>query len=324
MDPGAAKVASIDSSKNQERPYPNGRYLHGMSPMNTLAILSTLTLVGIALSGCTGTETLSQAGSSTVLPLAEVWAEEWGTANGIQINVAGGGSGAGASGLCAGELDLGDMSRAMKDSEKETCRANGIEPVQWKVAFDGISVVTSNKNTFVTGLTVAELASIFKGDARNWNEVDPEFPNKSIHLCYPDSDSGTYEYFNEEILGKGVSPRTGSGVQQSPDDNIIVSCLESDANAIGYFGYAYYVENKGSLKLVSVDGIKPSSTTIADGSYSPLGRPIYIYTDGVPAGGTTLCGYLEYVFANGQDLVSSVGYVPLDAGTLGAMKTQLA
>ncbi len=291
--------------------------------MNKLLLLAMTALAGVALSGCTGTETLSQAGSSTVLPLAEVWAEEWGTANRVQINVAGGGSGAGASGLCAGELDLGDMSRAMKDSEKETCLANGITPVQWKIAFDGISVVTSNKNTFLAGLSVDQLASIFQGDARNWNEVDASFPDKPIHLCYPDSDSGTYEYFNEEILGKGVSPRTGNGVQQSPDDNILVTCLDSDANAIGYFGYAYYLENKGSLNLLSVDGIKPTTTTIADGTYTPLGRPIYIYTNGVPKVGTPVYGYLEYVFAEGQNLVASVGYVPLDAGTLGAMKAQL-
>ncbi len=291
--------------------------------MNKLAILTGTALLAVALSGCTTTASLNQAGSSTVLPLAEVWAEDWGVANGVQINVAGGGSGAGASGLCAGELDLGDMSRAMKDSEKETCRANGIEPIQWKVAFDGISVVTSDENTFVEDLTVDQLAMIFKGDVMTWDEVDASFPAEDVHLCYPDSDSGTYEYFNEEILGDDVSPRTGSGVQQSPDDNVLVTCLEADENAIGYFGYAYYIENSDRLNLVAVDGTQPTPSTIADGSYHPLSRPIFIYTDGVPESGSTVFEYLDYVFSDGQGLVSEVGYVALDAGTLGEMRSQL-
>ncbi len=295
-----------------------------MSPMKPLQLLATTALIAVAFSGCTSSETLYQAGSSTVLPLAEIWAEDWGVANKVQINVAGGGSGAGASGLCAGELDLGDMSRAMKESEKETCRANGISPIEWRIAFDGVSVVVSNKNTYIDDLSVDDLSAIFAGTVRTWDQVNPEYPSTDIHLCYPDSDSGTYEYFNEEILGEGVHPRTGNGVQQSPDDNIIVSCLGSDKNAIGYFGYAYYLENKNTLSIVSVNGIAPTATTIADGSYSPLSRPIYIYTDGVPASGSTLYQYLDYVFSDGQALVSSVGYVPLDDGTLGEMRAQLA
>lgn len=290
--------------------------------MNKLAIITGTALLAVALSGCTGTETINQAGSSTVLPLAEVWAEEWGEASNVQINVAGGGSGAGASGLCAGELDLGDMSRQMRDSEKETCRANGIEPVEWWVAFDGLSVVVSTRNEFVEDLTVEQLAAVFSGDARTWDEVDPGFPSSDIHLCYPDSDSGTYEYFNEVIL-HDVSPRTGSGVQQSPDDNILVSCLETDENAIGYFGYAYYVENTDKVQLVAVEGVKPSAQTVADGTYSPLSRPIYIYTNGVPEAGSVLHDYLGYVFGDGQDRVPDVGYVPLDAGTVGRMLDQL-
>lgn len=307
-------------------------------------IIVTITLALMAFSGCVsqgggdpaiyGTQTggtlepglIKQAGSSTVFPLAEVWAEDFGNARGVQIQVSGGGSGAGASGLCNGEIDLGDMSREMKDSEKtEKCAPNGIEPVQWKVAFDGLSVVVAKENSFVQDLTVEQLEHIFRaeGHATTWDEVDPEYPAEEIHLCYPDSDSGTYEYFNEVILDEG-QPRTGESVQQSPDDNVLVTCLSGDTNAIGYFGYAYVVENTDRVRTVAVDGVQPEPETIADGSYTPLSRPIYIYTDGVPQG--ILYDYMAYVLhpEGGQALVPAVGYVALDPGTRGAMMDQLA
>lgn len=292
--------------------------------MNKLATI-TATLL-LALSGCTGTETLYQAGSSTVLPLAEVWAEEFGREHRVQINVAGGGSGAGASGLCEGALDLGDMSRPMKEAEREACRANGVEPVEWTVAFDGLSVVVSRDNGFVESLTVGQLHDVFAGEVRRWNEVDASFPARDIHLCYPDSDSGTYEYFNEAVL-EGTSPRTGGGVQQSADDNTLVTCVERDRDAIGYFGYAYYVENSGKVDLVAVDGgggpVEPSPETVADGSYTPLSRPVFVYTDGVPESGSVLHDYIRYVLTDGQDRVPEVGYVPLDDGTAEEMLGQL-
>jgi len=305
----------------------------------TLAWTTTLAVAALALSGCTtpgggdpeiyGTSTggtmdagiIKQAGSSTVLPLAEVWADDFGTARGVDVRVAGGGSGAGATGLCNGELDLGDMSREMKSTEHEKChQTNGKDAVQWKVAFDGLSVVVSKKNTFVQDLSVEQLEHIFRGQgpAATWNEVDASFPAEGIDLCYPDADSGTYEYFNEVILDEG-EPRTGAGVQQSPNDNVLVTCLENNADAIGYFGYAYLVANEGKLRSVEVEGVRPTPGTIADGSYSPLGRPIYIYTSGVPEG--ILADYIRYVLhpEGGQALVPEVGYVALDDGTRQAM-----
>ncbi len=299
--------------------------------------LSTVLLAAIALSGCTGGggdeaiygsatggtlqgNTIIQAGSSTVLPLAEVWAEDFGFARGIQFKVSGGGSGAGVSGLCNKELDLGDMSRAIKDSETAKCRANGVEPVPWKIAFDGLSVVVSHENTFADDLSVEELEHIFRSDepATRWSDVKNGYPNQPIRLCYPDSDSGTYEYFNEVILHEG-EPRSGSGVQQSPDDNVLVTCLKDDQYAIGYFGYAYYLENKDRVKLVAIEGVKPTAETVANGAYSPLSRPIYIVTNGIPTG--LLADYFRYVFhpEGGQALVPEVGYVALDDGTRGEM-----
>ncbi len=306
--------------------------------LNAFTLTTTALLAMVALSGCTGTggdaaiygsatggtlqaNTIIQAGSSTVKPLAELWAEDFGGARGVQVKVSGGGSGAGASGLCNKELDLGDMSRYIKDSEVEACRAKGVEPILWTIAFDGLSVVVSTKNSFAIDLSVAELEHIFRSEdpATRWSDVKPTYPNQPIRLCYPDSDSGTYEYFNEEILGKGESPRTGAGVQQSPDDNVLVTCLKSDEYAIGYFGYAYYVENQDKVKLVAVDGVKPTPETVASGDYTPLSRAIYIGTNGIPTG--LLKDYFHYVYHpdGGQSLVSEVGYVALDAGTRAQM-----
>jgi phosphate transport system substrate-binding protein len=273
-------------------------------------------IYGSASGGTMRSGVIIQEGSSTVLPVAELWAEDFGFARGVQIQVAGGGSGRGASGLCAGELDIGDMSRVIKQSEIEECQSNGINPVQWPVAFDGLSVVVSAKNTFVKDLTVEQLALIFRaqGFAAKWNEVDENFPANDIRLCYPDSDSGTYEYFNEVILDEGA-PRTGAGVQQSPNDNVLVNCLADDANAIGYFGYAYYVANTNKVSLVAVEGVKPSEETVAEGTYTPLSRAIYMTTNGIPTG--LLRDYFLYGLHpdGGQALVSDTGYVPLDEET---------
>lgn len=307
-------------------------------PRNLMLLLS---LAGLLLAGCVAPSgdpeiygsssggtirdgAIRQEGSSTVLPIAERWAEDFGVKRQVDINVGGGGSGRGATGLCNGELDIGDMSRELKDSEKEVCQAKGIEPVEWWVAFDGLSVVVSKKNTFVNDLSVEQLDHIFRsGDhATRWNQVDPTYPDRPIQLCYPDEDSGTYEYFNDEILD-GEEPRRGDGVSQSSDDNVIVRCLQDNADAIGYFGFAYLLENEDSLRAVSVEGVAPSFQTISDGSYSPLGRPIYMYTNGVPTG--LLGDYFHYAFhpEGGQSLVRDAGYVELDEQSRLRMLTQL-
>lgn len=310
------------------------------APMKTPILAAAL--VAVLLAGCSttgggdvaiygdadgGTLTdgqIRQAGSSTVYPLAELWAQDFGQARGIQFSVEGGGSGAGASKLCAKEVDLGDLSRQMKDSEKQTCRANGVEPMEWWVAYDGLSVVVGRDNGFVQDLTVEQLAHLFRkdGHARTWDEVDPSFPARPVKLCYPDADSGTYEYFNEAVLEQGA-PRTGTGVQQSSEDNVLVTCLAREPDAIGYFGYAYVVENEDKVRAIEVEGVAPSPGTIADGSYTPLSRPIYMYTDGTPEG--VLRDYLNYAYHpdGGQALVDDAGYVPLDDDAREEMLAQL-
>ncbi len=282
-------------------------------------------IFGTATGGTVTPGVIKQAGSSTVEPLAKVWADEFGSARGVQVDVGSGGSGKGESGLCSRELDIADMSRPMKDSARDgACRDHGVDPVEWTVAFDGLSVVVGKKNTFVQALTVEQLSHIFRADgpATRWDQVDPGFPAKAIRLCYPGDDSGTYEYFNEAVLDGG-EPRKGSGVQQSEDDNVLVTCLQNDPEAIGYFGFAYVQHNTDKVRPIRVDGVAPTFESIADGSYTPLSRPLYLYTDGVPEG--VLADYLGYVYhaEGGQRLIQDVGYVALDEATRLAMLHQL-
>lgn len=282
------------------------------------------------------TGSLQQAGSSTVFPIAAEWAREL-QKRGIQVTVASGGSGAGASKLCAKEVDLGDLSREMKESEVSQCRANGVEPKAWRVAYDGLTVVVSKQNDFVDHLSVEELKSIWQDGStvRTWADVRAGWPAEAIQLYGPDTDSGTYEYFNEVILGKGCGADQKSvcpsrdDYTPSPDDNILVEGVASSRYALGHFGFSYYEENADRLKAVPIRAagaaapVEPRFETIADGSYAPLSRPLYMYTDGVPPDGTALHAYLTYAFGEGQAIIQSVGYVALDEPTIASQRAEL-
>lgn len=303
-----------------------------MNKRNFATLLITITFAA-ALAGCAGNggssgSVLQQAGSSTVYPIAEAWAAEL-APQGIQVAVSGGGSGRGASALCAGEIDIGDMSREMKESEIATCRANGIEPQIWKVAYDGLTVVVSSENDFVDHLTVAELEHIWRANdpARTWADVREGWPAEQIRLFGPDSDSGTYEYFNEVILGQtcGEDGKSQcpirSDYQPAADDNRVVEGVTSSPYALGHFGFAYYLDNQQRLKAVPVaaeggDPVEPTFDTIASGEYTPLSRPVFMITNGKPQPDTPLHAYFTYAMNAGQELVPDVGYVALDEQTL--------
>lgn len=308
-----------------------------MSKTLAVAVLATLILAGCAGKTDPGAKgRLSQAGSSTVLPLAEAWAEEL-AADGIQVVVAGGGSGAGASKLCAKEIQLGDMSRPMKDAEIEECKANGVDPVAWKVAYDGLTVVVNKQNDFVDHLTVSELQHVWRSEApaQTWADVRAGWPAEKIVLYGPDSDSGTYEYFNEEIIGKtcgadqkqACPPR--NDYTPSANDDVVVEGVAASKYAVGHFGFAYFERSAARLIAVPIQGkdaaapVPPSFDTIADGTYTPLGRPLFVYTDGVPSEGDAVHTYLQYVFTDGQIVIREVGYVEMDQDTLTSQLARL-
>ena len=230
--------------------------------------------------------TVTVDGSSTVFPIAELVAEDFQTANsGVQVPVAESGTGGGFVKFCNGETDINDASRPIKtddEAEGPACEAKGIEYVELQIAIDGLTVVVNPANDFVTCLTVEELSAIYGPDSAqdlSWKDVNASFPDEPVERFMPGADSGTFDYFTEAINGETDAATTYA--TQSEDDNVLVSGVAGSNNAIGFFGYAYYVQNQDKLKAVEVDGgsgcVGPTEETINDGSYAPLSRPLFIY-----------------------------------------------
>ena len=229
--------------------------------------------------------TIVMDGSSTVFPVTAAAAEEFRKyAPNVRTTVGISGTGGGFKRFCAGETQIQNASRPISVSEKEECEKNGIQFIELPVAFDGLSVVISPQNDFVDCLTVAELKKVWEPAAErvvtNWNQIRPSFPNRPLRLFGAGADSGTFDYFTEAIVGRAKSSR--GDFQASEDDNILVQGVSTDPNALGFFGFAYYVENPGKLKAVKIDNgngncVAPSFESIANGSYQPLSRPIFIY-----------------------------------------------
>lgn len=304
--------------------------------MNRLKIILILVLTGVLLAGCVGkqpaevqptaapTEQLIKAlsgtvkldGSSTVFPISEAVGEEFQKLYpNVRVTVGISGTGGGFKKFCAGETDISDASRAIKDSEKELCAKNGITYEEFKVAFDGLSVMVNPQNTWADYLTVAELKKIWEPNntVKTWKDVRPNFPNEKIILVGADTDSGTFDYFTEAIVGKEKSSR--SDYTASADDNVLVQAIAGEKYALGYFGYAYYVENPGKLKLVAIDAGKgpvlPSEQTINDGTYKPLSRPLFIYVKKESMKRPEVKEFAKYYLTAGKELVRQVGYVKM-------------
>ncbi|MBM4411309.1 MAG: PstS family phosphate ABC transporter substrate-binding protein [Chloroflexi bacterium] len=225
-------------------------------------------------------------GSSTVFPVTAAAAEEFRKqAKDVKISVGIAGTGGGFKKFCNGEADLQNASRTISTSEVEACKAKGIDFIELPVAFDGLAVVVSSKNTFLSCITVAELKKMWEPEAQGkimrWNQVNPKWPDQPIKLFGAGADSGTFDYFTDAINGKAKASR--GDFQASEDDNILVKGVSDDQYAIGYFGLAYYAENASKLKLVAVDAkgdgkcVTPTVATVKDASYQPLARPIFIY-----------------------------------------------
>ncbi|MDP6666147.1 MAG: PstS family phosphate ABC transporter substrate-binding protein, partial [Dehalococcoidia bacterium] len=223
-------------------------------------------------------------GSSTVFPISQAVAEEFRKERSdVQIPVGISGTGGGFKRFVNGEIDIAEASRPIKDSEREEAAANGIEFTEFIVAFDGLSIVVNPANDTVSCVTVDELKRIWEpgSKVKNWNQVRDGLPDKKIRLYGPDTDSGTFDYFTLAINGEEDASR--SDYTASSDDNVLVQGVMGDRGAIGYFGFAYYAENREVLKVLGVDDgsgcVEPSVSSINDGSYKPLSRPLYIYVN---------------------------------------------
>ncbi|GAB4540519.1 MAG: PstS family phosphate ABC transporter substrate-binding protein [Anaerolineae bacterium] len=262
------------------------------------------------------------AGSSTVFPLSERMAQRFqdeGYSGTITIDSIG--SGAGFERFCvAGETDIANASRAIKDSEVESCRSIGREPIEFRVGTDALAVVVSQENDFVENVTFEELALLFS-TAETWSDVNPDWPAEPIQRFIPGTDSGTFDYFVEEVFDKDEAPiLSASNTQLSEDDNVLVQGVLGSPYAIGFFGYAYYAENADVLKILSVEGVEPTGATVDSGDY-PLARPLFIYSTAdimreKPQVASFINFYLSYV----NEEIVDVGYFPASTDALNASK----
>ncbi len=260
-------------------------------------------------------------GSSTVFPITEAVAEEFQKAKKGKVKVTVGisGTGGGFKKFCRGETDISDASRPILKEEMETCKKTGIQYIELPIAYDALTVMVNPKNDWIASLTVADLKKIWEpsaqGKVTHWNQVRPSWPNAPLKLFGPGADSGTFDYFTEAIVGKAKASR--GDFTASEDDNVLVQGIANDKNALGYFGFAYYIENQKKLKAVAIDGGKgpvlPSAKTVEDGTYQPLSRPIFIYVSKKATEKPEVKEFVEFYMQNAANLVKQVKYVALPA-----------
>lgn len=270
--------------------------------------------------------TVSLDGSSTVFPISEAVAEEFlAVQPRVRVTVGVSGTGGGFKKFLAGEIDINDASRPIKMKEVDKANEMGIGYIELPVAYDGLSVVVNKKNTWVDHLTVAELSKIWQpgSTVTNWSDVRVGWPEMKIRLYGPGTDSGTFDYFTETINGKSGASRPDYTANE--DDNALVQGISGDEGSLGYFGYAYYAANQDKLKLVPIDGgkgpIAPTQTTINNGTYAPLSRPIFIYVRPDALDRKEVRAFVDFYIDSAAMLASEVGYIPLpDAVYAGAKK----
>ncbi len=255
-------------------------------------------------------------GSSTVYPITEAVAEEFQkTHPGVKVTVNQSGTGGGFKKFANKETDISNASRPIKTSEEEALKNNGLEYIEIPVAYDGLSIVVNKENNWADSLTVAELRAIWDKGSKinNWKQVRPGFPDLPLKLYGAGTDSGTFDYFTDAINGE--ERRSRSDYQASEDDNVLVQGVMGDKGALGYFGYAYYEENRDKIKLVAVDNGKgpvvPSQETINNGTYQPLSRPLFIYVRKDVAERPEVQAFVKFYLTEVKKLLPSVGYVPL-------------
>lgn len=264
-----------------------------------------------------GQEVIKIDGSSTVFPITEAVSEEFMKTEATQITVGISGTGGGFKKFCRGETDISDASRPILRKEMDACLEAGIQYIELPIAFDALTVVINPKNTWAKTITVAELKKIWEpaaqGTIKTWKQVNAAWPDKPLKLYGPGADSGTFDYFTEAIVGKAKSSR--GDFTASEDDNVLVQGVSNDEGGLGYFGLAYYLENREALQAAAVDGgrggVVASLETVKNGTYAPLSRPIFIYVSKKAARRPEVKRFVEFYVNQAPKLVGEVKYVPL-------------
>ncbi len=325
---GETATAMSETSGASETATAGGTTTTGETATTGSAMAAGETTTSAAGGAAAGTADYSQLsgdvivdGSSTVEPISLAVAEEFKTAApNVKVAVGRSGTGGGFEKFCNGETDISDASRRISDSEKEKCAAKNIQPIELQVGVDALALVTSTNNEFLKCLKAEQIVNIFKeGGAKNWNEIDPSFPNQPITIFAPDTDSGTYDYFTEHFKLRGderKEPNFIGNYTASADDNVLVQGIQGSQNSIGFFGYSYYQENKEGLKAIAVDQkgdgtcVEPGAETVSDNSY-PLSRPLFIYPSTASLQKPQVRGFVEYYMSDeGLKMVEEVDYFP--------------
>jgi phosphate transport system substrate-binding protein len=290
-----------------------------MKQLKVYAAVAAL-LGGVAGAQVASAQVVKVDGSSTVFPVTEAVAEEFQKAKkgAAKVTVGISGTGGGFKKFCRGETDVSNASRPILKKEMEDCKAAGIDYYELPVAFDALTVVINPKNTFIKQLTVAEMKKMWEpgaqGKVTKWSQVNPAWPDAPLKLFGPGADSGTFDYFTEAVVGKSKSSR--GDFTASEDDNVLVQGVSRDVNGLGYFGYAYYIENKDKLKAVPIvnekgQPVEPSMDAVLKGAYSPLSRPIFIYVNAKSLAKPEVKEFVAYYMKHGAQLAKEVKYVPL-------------
>ena len=290
-----------------------------MKQLKVYAAVAAL-LGGVAIAPIASAQVVKVDGSSTVFPITEAVAEDFQKAKKgvVKVTVGISGTGGGFKKFCRGETDVSNASRPILKKEMDDCKAAGIEYFELPVAFDALTVVINPKNSFIKQLTVAEMKKMWEpgaqGKVTRWNQVNPAWPDAPMKLFGPGADSGTFDYFTEAIVGKSKSSR--GDFTASEDDNVLVQGVARDVNGLGYFGYAYYIENKDKLKAVPIvnekgQPVEPSMDAVLKGNYSPLSRPIFIYVNAKSLAKPEVKEFVEYYMKHSAKLAREVKYVPL-------------
>jgi len=259
-------------------------------------------------------------GSSTVFPITEAVAEEFQAAKKIKVTVGISGSGGGFKKFCRGETDIQNASRPILKKEMEACKEAGVQFIELPVAYDGLTVVVNKNNDFVKSLSVEDLKKMWEpnaqGKVKSWKQINPAYPDVALKLFGAGSDSGTFDYFTEAIVGKAKSSR--GDFTASEDDNVLVQGVNSDKGGLGYFGFAYFDENKDKLKAVPIvakkgaPAVSPSYETVKDGTYQPLSRPLFIYVNATAAAfRPEVKAFIDFYLSNAPALVKEVKFIPL-------------
>ena len=298
-----------------------------MPRLSTLSSIGLLATAGLLLAAAPQDANLKDLkgvvkidGSSTVYPITEAVAEEFnGVAPKVRVTVGVSGTGGGFKRFCAGEIDIADASRPIKKSENDMAAKAKVDYVELPIAFDGLTIVVNKANTWASQMTVEQVRKVYSADggAKTWKDIDPSWPDERMKIYSPGTDSGTFDYFREVVVGKDGKIRGDMSV--SEDDNVLVRGVEGDRNAIGFFGFAYFTENQGKLRAVPVvnpksgKAVTPANETIEDGSYAPFGRPLFVYVSKPALAKPAVAAYAAFMLEHAGALAEEVGYVKLPA-----------